>query len=45
MNSREKFLETMNFSPEVSPNKWEFGYWGSTIKNWYCDGLPPKKLP
>lgn len=45
MNSREKFIETMNFTKKVSPNKWEFGYWGATVKRWYRKGLPEKQYP
>ena len=45
MNSREKFLETMNFNPKIGPNKWEFGYWGSTIERWYEEGLPKNNYP
>lgn len=25
--------------------KWEFGYWGQTINNWYDEGLPRKEYP
>jgi len=45
MNSREKFLETMRFKKNVPPNKWEFGFWGSTIERWYEEGLPLKNYP
>ena len=45
MNSRELFTETMSFNPAVGVPKWEFGYWGATIKNWYCEGLPQKNYP
>ncbi len=45
MNTREKFLETMNFNPNVTAPKWEFGYWGGTIKRWYQEGLPEKLYP
>ncbi|MCL4296994.1 MAG: hypothetical protein KJ077_14750 [Anaerolineae bacterium] len=45
MNTRERFLETMNFNPTVSAPKWEFGYWGGTIKRWYKEGLPEKNYP
>lgn len=45
MNSREKFLETMNFNPCAKPNKWEFGFWGETVERWYKNGLPIKKYP
>ena len=43
MNSRERFLEVMvNFNTQVPTMKWEFGYWGETINNWYQAGLPKK---
>ena len=45
MNSREKFLETMDFNPKAAANKWEFGIWGATIERWYREGLPKKKYP
>ena len=45
MNSRERFLEVMNFNPDVRACKWEFGYWGGTIKRWYGEGLPEKNYP
>ncbi len=45
MNLRERFHEVMNFNPEVHSLKWEFGYWGETIKNWYARGLPQKHYP
>lgn len=45
MNSRERFLATCNFEKGVAPPKWEFGYWGETIDNWYASGLPKKKYP
>jgi len=49
MNTRERFLETMlNFNTGVPAMKWEFGYWGETINNWYKQGLPkinPPKIP
>ncbi|MEN8158334.1 MAG: uroporphyrinogen decarboxylase family protein [Bacteroidota bacterium] len=45
MNLRERFHEVMNFNPEVHSLKWEFGYWGETIKNWYDSGLPKKHVP
>jgi uroporphyrinogen decarboxylase len=35
----------MNFNPEVRPLKWEYAYWGSTIKRWYEQGLPLKNYP
>jgi len=43
MNLRERFLEIMrNFNTNVRSIKWEFGYWGKTINNWYKQGLPKK---
>jgi uroporphyrinogen-III decarboxylase len=43
--TRELFLEVMNFNKSLRTLKWNFGYWGSTIKNWYRDGLPEEKYP
>lgn len=46
MNLRERFVEVMqNFNTSVSAPKWEFGYWGETIDNWYDEGLPKKDYP
>jgi hypothetical protein len=45
MNAREKFLEVMNFNPDVSAPKWEYAFWGATIKRWYEEGLPEKNYP
>jgi uroporphyrinogen decarboxylase len=46
MNVRERFLTTMtDFGARVSPPKWEFGYWGENIENWYGEGLPRKRYP
>lgn len=45
MNLRERFLEIMDFNTEVPSIKWEFGYWGETIKNWYSAGLPCNGYP
>ena len=42
MNSRERFLEVMNFNKDVHSLKWEFGLWGETVNNWYDQGLPLK---
>ena len=25
--------------------KWEFGYWGETLDNWYAEGLPKRAYP
>jgi len=45
MNLRERFHEVMNFNPAVHAIKWEFGYWGETVKNWYRQGLPMHNYP
>lgn len=45
MNTRERFLEVMNFNQDVRALKWEFGYWGQTVQNWYDQGLPRKEYP
>lgn len=45
MNVRERFHEVMNFNTSVHSLKWEFGYWGETIDNWYKQGLPMKNYP
>ena len=45
MNSRERFLETMRFKRGISPPRWEFGYWGATLKRWYAEGLPEIVYP
>lgn len=42
MNSRERFLEVMDFNPNVRSLKWEFGFWGENINQWYEEGLPKK---
>ena len=45
MNSRERFLEVMRFNPKVRTLKWEFGYWGATLKRWYAEGMPEDIYP
>lgn len=45
MNTRERFQEVMSFTPGVRAVKWEFGYWGETLDNWYAEGLPKKSYP
>lgn len=40
MNTRERFIEVMKYhNPNVPSLKWEFGYWGETLNNWYQQGL------
>lgn len=45
MNTRERFLRVLDFEPGVCSLKWEFGYWGESIDNWYAEGLPRKHYP
>ena len=45
MTSREKFLATLTFQAGAESPKWEFGYWGATIKRWYREGLPQRHYP
>lgn len=45
MNLRDRFRETMNFNKDIHSIKWEFGYWGETIHNWYESGLPKHNYP
>ncbi len=45
MNTRERFHEIMHFNTSVHSLRWEFGYWGETIDNWYSQGLPRKDYP
>ncbi len=40
MNSRERFLATMNFDSVDRVLLWEFGYWAGTLRRWYGEGLP-----
>lgn len=42
MDSRERFLEVMHFNTDVRALKWEFGFWGANINQWYEEGLPKK---
>jgi hypothetical protein len=39
MSTRDRFREVMAFTPGVRSVKWEFGYWGETLDNWYAEGL------
>lgn len=45
MNAREKFLGVMSFDPMARSPKWEYAYWGATIKRWYSEGLPERNYP
>ena len=35
----------MRFKKGVWPPKWEYAYWGATIKRWYREGLPEQCYP
>jgi hypothetical protein len=45
MNTRDRFLAVMGFDRDVRTVKWEFGYWGETLDNWYAEGLPRRAYP
>jgi hypothetical protein len=42
MNSRERFLATMNFERPDRNLFWEFAYWAGAVRRWYDEGLPCK---
>lgn len=42
MYSREIFLNTLNFEKGQRTLKWEFGFWGGTIKKWRNEGYIEK---
>jgi uroporphyrinogen decarboxylase len=39
-NTREIFLDVLDFRSASRTLNWEFGYWGGTVKRWYREGLP-----
>ncbi len=45
MDAREKFVAVMNFDSQATAPKWEYAFWGATIKRWYEEGLPEKNYP
>ena len=45
MTARDRFLETMRFGRGIETLRWEFGYWGETVTNWYAQGLPRRQAP
>jgi len=46
MTEQERFFEVMNnFNTSISAPKWEFGYWGEAVDNWYDEGLPKQEYP
>ncbi len=40
MTARDRFREVMQFNRSAETLRWEFGYWGETVTNWYAQGLP-----
>ena len=44
MNSRQRFLEVMDFNTGLRPPKWEYAFWGETLNRWYVEGLPKKRF-
>ncbi|MEE8318381.1 MAG: uroporphyrinogen decarboxylase family protein [Dehalococcoidales bacterium] len=40
MNARERFQAIVNFKEADRNFLWEFGYWTSTVRRWYGEGLP-----
>lgn len=45
MNARERLRRITERDDRARSLKWEFGYWGKTLENWYADGLPKKGYP
>ena len=39
------FWRFLTSAPGVHSLKWEFGYWGETVDNWYAQGLPKRNYP
>jgi len=39
-STKELFMDILNFKSCKRTIKWEFGYWGGTLKRWYSEGLP-----
>jgi uroporphyrinogen decarboxylase len=44
VNSRQRFLEVMDFNTRIRPPKWEYAYWGGTLNRWYREGLPKTRF-
>ena len=40
MNLRDRFVNTLTFTPGVRPPEMDFGYWSETIDVWHGQGLP-----
>ncbi len=45
MTARDRFREVMQFNRSAETLRWEFGYWGETVTNWYAQGLPRRHPP
>lgn len=43
MTARDRFREVMQFNRSAETLRWEFGYWGETVTNWYAQGLPRRR--
>jgi uroporphyrinogen decarboxylase len=39
LNSKGLFIKILNFEKIPRTLKWEFGYWGGTIRRWYKEGF------
>jgi uroporphyrinogen decarboxylase len=42
MNAREIYLRVLGMQDADRTLRWEFGYWGATLNDWYQEGLPCK---
>ena len=45
MNAKERFCKLVKRDSSTRSLKWEFGYWGKTVENWYAEGMPKKGYP
>jgi uroporphyrinogen-III decarboxylase len=43
MDTREVFLDILNFRSTKRTLRWEFGYWIGAIERWYKEGLAKRK--
>jgi hypothetical protein len=42
MNAREIYLQVLGMKDADRTLRWEVGYWGGTLTDWYHEGLPCK---
>lgn len=42
INARETYLQVLGMKDADRTLRWEFGYWGATLTDWYQEGLPCK---